>query len=112
MTTGGCSVEGADTAACDVDPAPEVCSGTVVTETPASIEAGQRWEAVCDDEEPQRWTVPPSNPHRKVVAPPQFVDAPQHFQDALDRMEGKMLDVVLKRNKERRARAAAGWGGV
>jgi hypothetical protein len=27
-------------------------------------------------------------------------------------MEGKMLDVVLKRNKERRAREAAGWGGV
>lgn len=104
--------EEADGAAhCEV----QVVSSTAseaVREAAGFGEPGETWQPPCDEEEPQRWTVEPYDPDRKVVAPPQFADAPQHFQDTLDRMEGKMLDVVLKRNKERRAREAAGWGGV
>lgn len=92
------------------------CEGELVSSTASEAmadaetcsDADEVWQAACD-EEPQPWTVEPYDPNRKVVAPPQFVDAPQHFQDALDRMEGKMLDVILKRNKERRLREGAAW---
>ena len=105
------AVEGDVAANCEV----QVVSSTAseaVREAAGFGDPGETWQPACDEEEPQRWTVEPYDPDRKVVAPPQFADAPQHFQDTLDRMEGKMLDVVLKRNKERRAREAAGWGGV
>jgi hypothetical protein len=105
------AVEADGAANCEV----QVVSSTASEAVPEAAgfgDAGETWQPPCDEEEPQPWTVEPYDPDRKVVAPPQFVDAPQHFQDAIDRMEGKMLDVVLKRNKERRAREAAGWGGV
>ena len=63
----------------------------------------------AEEPDPQPWTLAPD---KKPVPPPQFADARNKFDDALARMEGKMLTAVLDRNREVRARGGHSKQGV
>lgn len=74
----------------------------------ADAEAGGNPDSPCDADEPQPWTVEPG---RTFVPPPQFADAPDKFQRALDRASGLQLEALNRRNREIWRRGGSVLGG-
>lgn len=76
-------------------------------ETTAASELAE--SAIGDEdgepEEPQRWR--DAQPMRTIVPPPQFARSRTKFDNDVQRMSGKMMDSILQRDREIRARG--GW---
>lgn len=81
-------------------------AGTIEETTAASeLEDSTFCDEDGEPEEPLRWR--DVEPMRTIVPPPQFAKSRTKFDNDLQRMSGKMMDSILERDREIRARG--GW---
>lgn len=100
-TGGTAAADDSSSSICDLSPARE----THAVEQPSALQA----TSCCGDnddqsEEPQPWTI---EPQKEVLPPPQFADAREKFQRALDRVSNQQTDAVMRRNRAIRARGGS-----